>query len=114
MSFKLIADLDKTYWLCVFHMALQGQLYYAFTSFSTECLIRRFGFTLIEAKDILVIMPFTSIFCIPIYSRIAMKIGYKTVILLIGSLLGTYSYWQMTFLGYDKPWGIYIPVVLLG
>lgn len=114
MDFGLIKDLNRTYWLCVIHMALQGQLYYGFTSFSTECLIKRYGFNLTEAKNILVIMPLSSMFCIPLYSFLAMKFGFKTPVLLIGTVIGTLCYWLMTFLGEDKPSGIYLPIILLG
>ena len=77
-------------------------------------MIKRFGFSLIEAKDILEIMPLTSVFCIPIYSIIAMKYGFKTVILLAGTMLGTLSYWIMSGLSEDKPAGIHLPVIMLG
>jgi hypothetical protein len=65
---------------------------------STECLIKRFGLTLEEAKDRLFLMPLMSTPMIPVYSSIAVKKGKKTILLIVAFSMAIVSYIMMLFL----------------
>lgn len=50
---------------------------------STECLIKRFGLTLLEAKNRLFLMPLIATATIPVYSYLAGRFGKKMLMLTI-------------------------------
>lgn len=113
IDFSLIWDLNKTYFLCVLVINLQSITYYGFTGLSSECMIKRFGFTLVEGEKILMLMPLISVFSIPFYSYIALKKGLKTVITAFGNFLGVISFYYLLGIKEKKSSHIYVPVFLL-
>lgn len=58
-----------------------------FSQMSTECLIKRFGLTLEEAKNRIFLMPLMATATIPLYSFLAGKFGKKLLILTVGYCL---------------------------
>lgn len=87
---------------------------------STECLIKRFGLTLEEAKNRIFLMPLMATSSIPIYSFLAGRYGKKSLLLVIGCCLGIASFVIMLNLPISKSDGndktksmLYICVFLL-
>jgi Na+/melibiose symporter-like transporter len=125
IDFSMIKDLnDPVIIILIIILMLANQSYYLFTSMSTECLIKRFGLTLEEAKDRLFILPLLSTPMIPVYSGLVVKFGRKPLLMTIGFILCIGSYLFMTFLPSVEGTGdqqtnvstknlLYIAVVLL-
>lgn len=99
IDFSMIKDLkDPVIIILIILLMLSNQSYYLFTSMSTECLIKRFGLSLIEAKDRLFILPLLSTPMIPVYSGLLVRFGKKPLLFIIGYILCIGSYVLMSFL----------------
>ena len=80
IDFSMIKDLnDGLIILCMGNLMLGSQSYFMFTQMSTECLIKRFGLSLEEAKNRLFLMPLLALIAIPFYSFLVGKYGKKTL-----------------------------------
>jgi nitrate/nitrite transporter NarK len=99
IDFSMIKDLnDGLIILCMGNLMLGSQSYFMFTQMSTECLIKRFGLTLEEAKNRLFLMPLLALIAIPFYSFLVGKYGKKTLWLLTGFAIAITSYVLMLIL----------------
>lgn len=113
VRFDYVKDLlhNPLYLLCVLNEVVGCSLYFMFTNIIFECLIKRFGFTFEEAKQVAFLLPFSTIFLIPCYSFYAVKKGRKAEMLVWGFVVATMSYAMMTMMPYSAQWMIYLPVM---
>lgn len=114
INLKLISDIkDIEVILGILNMILGAQTYITFNTFSTGCLTNRFKYSLLEAKNIIFLMPLLTIPCITIYSSIATKIGKKMIMLGIAYLMALSAYLIMIFHPKRKSNFIYLSFFLL-
>jgi len=70
--------------------------YYQFTNFVTDLLMQRFKYDYIGAKNLVTLLPVSTIILIPILSAVVLAVGKKGIILTLSSLIsfGVYTYMQ--------------------
>lgn len=113
VDLSLFSDLNILFWINVLIANFQSLTYYGFTSFSSECMIKRFGFSLEEAEKMIGMMPLISLFTVPLYSIFIQKKGYKTLLVSFGNFLGVLSFWVLLNIQEKKSNQIYLAFFLL-
>lgn len=92
-----------------------GELtYFMFTNISTEFMIRRFNYDILEAKNLILILPLSTVFFIPFYSTLSIKKGIKTKLYLLGYIFALISYVLMAILPVENTNIILVSMVLIG
>ena len=81
---------------------------------STELLIKRYNYTLIEAKNILFILPLMTILFVPLYSSLVTKYGKKSLLMIVSFSLCVAAYLLAYFLPSRPSKLMYAFVFLMG
>lgn len=105
---------DLRIWLSIFMFNCAELCYFMFTNFSTEFMIKRFKFDILEAKNILLVLPLITIFFIPVYSIISVKRGMKIKMFGFGFLMACLGYIFLAVLPVKKTYLVYFPIFLIG
>lgn len=101
-------------WLMVFLFGISTNCFFQFTNLGTDCLMKRFGFTYLEAKNRMAIVPMVNMFMIPVFASIVSCIGKKGVFLTGGCIFITLNYLMMANFGTDADERVVVGVVGVG
>ena len=95
-EFKDFTKVPKIGWiLSVFFMFI-ANCFYMFTTFGTEILQFRYGFSYEKSKNTVSIFPIVCMFAVPLFSYLASKIGKKGIFLIVASLLCVGNFFWMS------------------
>ena len=83
---KHLKHLPMISWLLITNCFLYTFVYYQFCSFITDFISKRYTKTYLESKNIVVLIPFLSVACIPACLFIIKRYGKKITMLIIGAL----------------------------
>lgn len=97
-----IADFPKISlqaWLLLVLFSVLSNCFYQFTNFGTDCLIIRFGFKYVEAKNTMAILPIVNMLSTPVFSSTISVVGKKGLFLCLSALVIIANFTFMTILG---------------
>lgn len=114
MSLKDLKKIGSQAWIILVIFAVMSQCLYQFTNIGTDCLMKRFGFDYIEAKNRIALIPIVNMIMIPVFSSITSCIGKKGIFLTAGALLITVNYTFLSFLGTEKDERVVFGVIGVG
>lgn len=101
-------------WLMVLLFATSSNCFFQFTNLGTDCLMKRFGFSYLEAKNRMAMVPMVNMFMIPVFASIVSCIGKKGVFLTGGCVFITLNYLMMASFGTDGDERVVVGVVGVG
>ena len=113
-SIKSIASFSWLFWLTSATFALGSMLQFQFLTFSTDCLVNRFGYKFEEAKNTVALMPISSMIVSPFVAAAIGKIGRKPLILIIDIMLGVSVFVFMRSLEVQPSFLVVLGIVLIG
>ena len=90
-------------WMLNILFAILGNAFYMFTTFSTDLFIKRYGFTYTQSKNCVSVIPLINMALIPSFSYVWGRIGKKSLVLVISSLMCIGVYIFMSFIPYGSP-----------
>lgn len=86
-------------WLMLVLYAVVTNCTFQFTNIATDCLVKRFGFGYLEAKNRLSIMPILNTILYPLFSVIITKVGKKGFLLVLANIIVILAYGFLSTLG---------------
>lgn len=90
--------ISKNSWFIVIYFAVLANAFYMFTTFATDLLIKRYGFTFQQSKNCVSLLPVLNMILIPLFSFILSRIGWKSIVMLFASIVCILNYiWMSTF-----------------
>ena len=110
-TFGMIRYLSPLYWLLSITFGIGSMCYLMFISFSTDCLVHRFGYSYADAKNYLSFVSIISMFSMPVLSALVGKFGRKGFVLLSSFVVSITNFSLM--LTYPKEPGNYIYVIVV-
>ena len=86
-------------WYLILYFAVLANAFYMFTTFATDILTNRYGFSFEQSKNCVALLPIINMVLIPLFSFILSKVGWKSVVMLSASICCILVYLWMSTLG---------------
>lgn len=97
---KDFRHIRKISWAIAFTIAMTSNCYYQIMNFTTDMLVKRYGFDFLQAKDAVAIVPISSMIGIPIFGALFNKYGGKGFGLFLSGVLALATFVMMTMVPY--------------
>lgn len=110
-TFKHIGHLGKLFWMLTVVFAFLNMSYFQFTNFVTDLLMQRFRYPYLDAKNLVTLIPISTMILIPILSSIVVIVGKKGYALLISAIVATVVYWYMEIMPAESSFSVTICIL---
>jgi hypothetical protein len=94
-TYRHLNHLGKLFWLLSILYAFITMSYFQFTNFVTDCLMQRFKYNYLDAKNLVALIPISTMIFIPLMSSVVSVTGKKGFALIIASSIATGIYWVL-------------------
>lgn len=83
-------------WFLIVYFAITANAFYMFTTFATDLLVKRYGFSFEQSKNAVALLPVLNMVLIPLFSFILSKIGWKSIVMFSASIVCIVVYFWMS------------------
>ena len=101
------------FWILALCFGCMSMIYYRFLSVISDFLVFRFKYTLIEASNIITLLPILNMILIPLTSTIVNSKGKKAAVLMSSNLVALGIYAALLFLPVASSWLVMLLVLSL-
>lgn len=112
-SFKMVGQLSKMFWILAACYAIISMTYFRFLGMVADFLTIRFGYSLIQASNLVTLLPILNMILIPIFSSVVTVKGKKAGVLLLSNIVALVIYIALFFLPVDNTMLVSILVLSL-
>lgn len=100
---KDLKRISSNSWYLIVYFAIMANAFYMFTTFATDLLVKRYGFTFQQSKNCVSLLPVLNMLLIPIFSFILSRIGWKSIVMLSASVFCIFIYIWMSTIDENVP-----------